>query len=308
MIESPRPVILVDWTALTDTHWLLVASEPCQGRAQIIVQEVHQKKRVATPQVQRRFLFALSRIVPPDCTPTVISDAGFMGPWFGGVRKLGWDFVGRLPSNVTITTPHKRQRKVANLRPQRCDNPERLGVCTVTKSQSYQASIVIVRQRKKGVGRRRSRRCGAGMNSILHTRYKRRIRTTWALVTSLHSKSASQIVALYKSRMQCEEAFRDAKNLKLGLGLAQSLSKDPKRLQVLALLVALANFVCTVLGRIAHTQNLHRQIQANTLTHRRVFSIPRLGALVFRLKLLRSVTQRAWQQQLHAFQKDRIAS
>ena len=293
VIQSARPVILVDWTTLTDTHWLLVASVPCQGRAHIIVQEAHKKKRVATPQVQRPFLTALSRIVPPECTPIVISDAGFMGPWFGGVRTLGWDFVGRLPSNVTITTPHKKEQKVATLRPQRCDKPEHLGVCAVTKSQPYQASLVIVRQRKKGVGRRRSRRCGTGMNSILHTRYKRCIRSTWTLVTSLHQKSASQIVALYKSRMQCEEAFRDAKNLKLGLGLARSLSRDPKRLQVLALLVALAHFVTTVLGRLAHSQQLHKTIQANTLTHRRVFSIPRLGALAYRLKRLRSITQRA---------------
>ena len=300
--------VLVDGTALTDTHWWLVASVPCQGRAQIIVQEAHPKKRVATPQVQRRFLTSLSRIVPANCTPVVISDAGFMGPWFGCVRKLGWDFVGRLPSNVTITMPYKKERKVASLRPQRCDKPEHLGECAVTKSQPYQASVIIVRQRKKGVGRRRSRRCGAGMNSILHTRYKRRIRTTWALVTSLHKKSAAQIVALYKSRMQCEEAFRDAKNLKLGLGLSGSLSKDPKRLQVLALIVALANFVSTVLGRLAYSENLHRALQANTLTHRRVFSIPRLGALLFRLKLLRSITKRAWEQQLHAFQTDRLAS
>ena len=83
VIQSARPVILVDWTTLTDTHWLLVASVPCQGRAHIIVQEAHKKKRVATPQVQRPFLTALSRIVPPECTPIVISDAGFMGPWFG---------------------------------------------------------------------------------------------------------------------------------------------------------------------------------------------------------------------------------
>lgn len=41
------------------------------------------------------------------------------------------------------------------------------------------------------------------------------------------------IVALYKLRMQCEESFRDAKNMKLGLGLSHTRSRHPQRLQVL---------------------------------------------------------------------------
>ena len=88
VIHSPRPVILVDWTVVTLTHWALVASVPRKGRAQIIYQQVHTKKKVATPQVQRRFLLALSQILPDDCSPIVIADAGFMGPWFAQVRTL----------------------------------------------------------------------------------------------------------------------------------------------------------------------------------------------------------------------------
>ena len=36
VIRTPRPVVLVDWTVVTLTHWALVASIPGKGRAQII--------------------------------------------------------------------------------------------------------------------------------------------------------------------------------------------------------------------------------------------------------------------------------
>jgi hypothetical protein len=86
LIVTPRPVILVDWTVVTHTHWALVASIPCKGRAQIIYQQVYLKKHVASPNAQKRFLVALSKVIPPGCTPIVIADAGFMGPWFAKLR------------------------------------------------------------------------------------------------------------------------------------------------------------------------------------------------------------------------------
>ena len=36
LIRTPRPVILVDWTVVTHTHWALVASIPCEGCARNI--------------------------------------------------------------------------------------------------------------------------------------------------------------------------------------------------------------------------------------------------------------------------------
>ena len=294
VIQTPRPVILVDWTVVTLTHWALVASVPCQGRAQIIYQQVHTKNKVATPQVQRRFLLALSQVLPADCCPTVIADAGFMGPWFTQIRKLGWDFVGRLPSNVRLKLACEKERKVAELRPKRCDVPEHLGLCAVTTKSPYQASVVVIRQRKKGIRHRRGLHSGAGYTSIFHMRYKRRAHTPWVLVTSLHERNASDVVALYKSRMQCEESFRDAKNLRLGLGLSHMRSRHPRRIEVLCLLTALAGFVATVLGVIAYHHQIHSQLQANTVKHRLVFSLPRLGTMAFRMRLLSSITRSIW--------------
>ena len=273
LIMTPRPVILIDWTELTYTHGLLVASIPCKGRAQIIYQR----------------------------TPIVISDAGFMGPWFGQVRNLGWDFVGRLPSNVRFQMADNTQCKVGHLNPRHSERPHHLGLCTITKKHPYKASVVVMRPRNKGISHRRATRAGAGHNSILHYRYKRRAHTAWVLVTSLHEHRAPDIVALYKSRMQCEESFRDAKNMKLGLGISHARSRHPERLQVLCLLAALAAFVATVLGLIAHRHQLHSKLQANTVKHRSVFSLPRLGTMALRLRLAPSITFRDWAHALRRF-------
>ena len=94
--------------------------------------------------------------------------------------------------------------------------------------------------------------------------------------------------------MQCEESFRDAKNLRLGLGLSHMRSRHPRRIEVLCLLTALAGFVATVLGVIAYHHQIHSQLQANTVKHRLVFSLPRLGTMAFRMRLLSSITRSIW--------------
>ena len=154
---------------------------------------------------------------------------------------------------------------------------------------------------KRASSHRRGLHSGAGYKSIFHARDKRRAHTPWVLVTSLHERDASDMVALYKSRMQCEESFRDAKDLRLGLGLSHTRSRHPQRMEVLCLRTALAGFVATVLGVIAHKLNLCAQLQANTVKHRAVFSLPRLGTMAFRMRLVSSITLRTWAQALLQF-------
>jgi hypothetical protein len=46
--------------------------------------------------VQTRFLKALKDILPRGCQAIIVTDAGFQGPFFRQVRKLGWHFLGRI--------------------------------------------------------------------------------------------------------------------------------------------------------------------------------------------------------------------
>ena len=69
-------------------------------------------------------------------------------------------------------------------------------------------------------------------------RHARRAREPWLLVTSLsaHQVRAKRIVRLYAQRMQIEEAFRDLKSERFGLGFEVSRSTDTHRIAVLLLI------------------------------------------------------------------------
>ena len=40
-------------------------------------------------------------MLPANCCPCILSDAGFKNPWFKAVASLGWDYVGRIRNKKT---------------------------------------------------------------------------------------------------------------------------------------------------------------------------------------------------------------
>ena len=65
-----------------------------------LYRELHSEKNQENPKVHERFLDRLKKILPANSEVIIITDSGFLSPWFKKVRSLGWDFVGRIPSNV----------------------------------------------------------------------------------------------------------------------------------------------------------------------------------------------------------------
>ena len=45
-----------------------------------------------------------NKVLPRDCKPIIVTDAGFKTPWFRSVLAQGWDFVGRtrLPNFYSV--------------------------------------------------------------------------------------------------------------------------------------------------------------------------------------------------------------
>jgi len=80
--------------------------------------------------------------------------------------------------------------------------------------------------------------------------------------------------------MQIEQTFRDNKNSRFGLSLAEARTRTARRADVLTLLANLSHLTTTLAGLIAERHRLDRGYQANTLRTRRVFSLPRLGRLL----------------------------
>lgn len=98
LAASARAVILIDWSDFsTDrTQQLLRASLPVGGRAITLYEELHPLELLANRTVQHRFLDRLQALLPPECTPIIIADAGFRVPFFRYVERLGWHWLGRI--------------------------------------------------------------------------------------------------------------------------------------------------------------------------------------------------------------------
>jgi len=82
--QLPRPVIHIDWSDMDDrkAHFLLRASLAAQGRSLTLYEEIHPLKTKEKPHIQSAFMTRLQKLLPEDCRPIIVTDAGFRIPWF----------------------------------------------------------------------------------------------------------------------------------------------------------------------------------------------------------------------------------
>ena len=97
-----RPLILVDWTDINKLWTSLAAPVVTEGRGIVICAETHPVKKNNNARIETGFLKRLKRLLPENCRPIVISDAGFRGPWNRKILDAEWDFVGRLRGTVQL--------------------------------------------------------------------------------------------------------------------------------------------------------------------------------------------------------------
>ena len=64
------------------------------GRAITLYEELHPLELLVNRTVQHRFLERLQALLPSECTPIIIADAGFRVPFFRYVERLGWHGLG----------------------------------------------------------------------------------------------------------------------------------------------------------------------------------------------------------------------
>jgi hypothetical protein len=110
--------------------------------------------------------------------------------------------------------------------------------------------------------------------------HDKKMKDGWCLATTLASKKASEVVALYGKRNTIEESFRDAKDLHFGLGLSATHIRDAGRRDRLLLLIALAIALLTLLGAAAERTGLDRMLKVNTVS-KRTHSLFRQGMMLW---------------------------
>ena len=278
-----RPVILVDWSDLDSykRHYLLRASVAVDGRALSLYEEVHGLDTKEKPETHRAFLNKLKTMLPVGCQPIVVTDAGFRTPWFKLVDKLGWDWVGRLRNrNLVRVNENTAWFSCKTLYKRASSSPKYLGSMQLTRNTPIHCQFVVYKS--KPMGRSKITCEGKRARSAHSEQCAKREREPWLLVTSLlvTSKLAKKVVSIYSTRMQIEEAFRDTKSIRYGIGFELNLTRSAERLQILLLVAMVATFVLWLLGMAARNSGQHLQYQANTIKERHVLSAIYLGLRV----------------------------
>lgn len=296
---SKRPVVAVDWSDLDDHkgHFLLRATMTVRGRPLTLYQEVHSNKTKEKPATHKAFLDMLHSMLPSDCRPIIVTDAGYKSPWFRDVLALKWDIVGR------VRKPHfysldkgKHWQCISHLYKQATTRPKCFDKARIARREPFACTLVLIKQ--KNQGRHANNPDGSRKRSKHSLKHAEGATDPWLLATSLpnHSNLSKQVVGIYRQRMQIEEGFRDMKSTRFGLGFEQNNSIKPTRLAILVLLTTLASLVAVLLGMGLVIANKHRRFQANTET-KQVLSFHTLGIRAFHNRI--RLTPSQWQRTLN---------
>lgn len=288
---TPKPVIVVDWSELTrdGSCQLLRAALPVGGRTLTLYEEVHPLRRLGNRQVQVRFLARLKALLPSDAVPIVVTDAGFRTPWFRAVSELGWDWIGRVRNREYVRAERqsgwvsaKSYYALANRR------PRTLGLHELARSSATPCALFIVKRAQRH--RVAKSAYGKPLRSTEDLARARMNREPWLLATSpsLLTLRPREIVNIYAQRMQIEEAFRDLKCTRYGLGFRLHLSYKRERVATLVLIASLAVLVLWLIGTAALAARLQRRFQANARRARARLSVVSLGSLVLQHAVYRS--------------------
>lgn len=275
-----RPVVVIDWSDMDEykQHFVLRASVALQGRSVTVYEEVHTvetKEKLAT---HRQFLHQLKAILPEQCRPILVTDAGFRTTWFKLVVSMGWDFVGRVRNRHYMRWEQGgRWFDAKRCYQEATSRPRYLGAGILTVRNEVPCQFVIYRG--KAQGRKQLNRLGDVAENSDSRKKAAAQREPWLLATSLPvtAKLAKKVVAIYRLRMSIEEGFRDLKSHRHGLGLSYHRTNSANRLQVLLLIANLAMVVIWLLGMAAVLKGIHYQYQANSVRYKRVLSVIFIG-------------------------------
>lgn len=191
-----------------------------------------------------RLLLRLREVVPEAVKVTVLADRGFGDAALYALHwELELDHVIRFRGDIVVTDstgesrpakdwllPNGRARILRDVRVTGHKNPVAAFVCVWAKGMKEPWFLA----------------CGEGCRG----------------------RTAGQIVKLYGRRFTIEEGFRDAKDLRFGMGLSWTRISSPARRDRLLLLSALATALLTLLGAAGESVGLDRRLRVNTVKHR----------------------------------------
>ncbi|SQH75360.1 transposase [Shewanella benthica] len=290
--KMKQPIIHIDWSDLDERkqNFLIRASLAAQGRSLTLYEEIFPLNLKEKPKVHLEFMTKLKAMLPNDCKPIIVTDAGFRIPWFKQVLSLEWDYVGRVRNRTHCKKVAENDwGPIKNLYGLASSRAKSLGAYLLGEKVSFKTRLVIFKRIAKG--RKDKNAMGDDTRKDKRSRASAaREKEPWLLATSLSESTltAKKIIKIYATRMQIEESFRDVKT---GLKMNDSGTRIAARLSVLLLIANLSQFILYLLGLAVKSADKHRQYQANSIKNRNVLSNQFIGLRAYRdrkLKLLKS--------------------
>jgi len=177
--NKKHPDILIDWSPMPNLNYqLLRATLAGKGRSRVLYEAVHPARKLGNRNIQRLFLEQLKSLLPPDCQPTIITDAGFKNPWFRAVSALGWHWIGRVRGKVQYATPSNHHWQACrSLHATATHCAKRLGHILLTQRDKLPCQLILFKG--KAQGRHRKNADGKPCKSKSSRVYAKRNREPW---------------------------------------------------------------------------------------------------------------------------------
>jgi hypothetical protein len=199
----------------------------------------------------------LSEVLPPGCRVTILADRGFGDhKLFAYLADLGFAYVIRMRGNIHVTDASGETRTAANW-VGRSGRARKLRGARVTASHAYQVGAVV----------------------CVHARD---MKEPWCLAASDAEAPAGTLIKQYSRRWTIEPSFRDTKDLRFGMGMAEIRIAEPERRDRLLLISAFAMVLLTMLGTAGESLGMDRLLKSNT-SKTRTHSLFRQGCMLYEL-------------------------
>jgi hypothetical protein len=201
-------------------------------------------------------LARLAESLPDGVAVTILADRGFGDTkLFGFLETLGFDYVIRFRGNIHVTAADGETRAAAAW-VGKGGRARKLRAAEVTAGRHKVGAVVCV--------------------------HARDMKAAWCLAASNAEATAREITNHYARRWTIEPGFRDAKDLRFGMGLGVLRVADPQRRDRLLLLNAFAIVLLTLLGAAGESLGMDRHLKVNT-AKRRTHSLFRQGCMLYEL-------------------------
>ena len=253
-------VVAMDWTDFDadDQATLVLSLVTNHGRAtpllwlSVLKDELKDQRN----DFEDLCLARLAQVLPAGVAVTILADRGFGDTkLFGFLDTLGFAYVIRFRGNIHVSATDGETRPAAAW-VGKGGRARKLRDAEVTAGRHKVGAVVCVKARD--------------------------MKEVWCLAASNAEATVREIMNYYAKRWTIEPGFRDAKDLRFGMGLSVLRIADPQRRDRLLLLNAFAIVLLTLLGAAGESLGMDRHLKVNTAKHR-THSLFRQGCMLYEL-------------------------